>query len=54
MTEHLRTPPLSSQKSTQEQLFELRKYLYQIVQTINAALIDVDRRLDDLEKGEKK
>lgn len=54
MMEQLRTPQLNSAKTTQEQLLELRKYLYQTIQAINASLNDIDRRLDALEKGETK
>ena len=54
MIEQLRTPPIQPTGTTQEQVIALRKYLYQTIQSLNAILLDIDRRLGEIEKGEKK
>lgn len=50
MIEPLRTPSLNQNITPQE----LRNYIYTTIQALNLVLLDIDKRINELEKGEKK
>ena len=53
MIEQLRTPTIPVTGNTAKDLAELKRFIHNTITSLNVILLDIDRRLNAIEKGEK-